>query len=347
MTPHLAIAESLAAVLGADCRSVILHGSLAAGGFRPGSSDIDLLAIVDRPITDEQTERIITLVRHADLGDAAGLDLDVVTVDATRSPIPAPPLELHVGRYPPDPQPNDVATDADPQTLADDRRRTEPGVDTINANQSPTPARPLKVHAGRYPADPEPNDVTTDATPTAPDDERHPTEPGAVVAGANSTAFDVDRYPAEPAAGGAVRPPAEPELEVERRLPAATDLLAELSMARQDGLALVGAAPAGLIGPIPPEWVVARGRHWLRTWQGLTDDAPNAAFMVLTACRIWHFAAEHVHSPKVAAARWALSQEPSLTAIGQALRRYGGDATAIVDEPGIAAVLAEALRRTT
>nr|WP_221377311.1 aminoglycoside adenylyltransferase domain-containing protein [Actinoplanes polyasparticus] len=234
MTAHEAIARSLAGVLGEDCRSVILHGSLAAGGFRPGTSDIDMLAVVDHPLTDGRADAIVALLLDAALGDATGVELDVITARTARSPTPAPPLELHVGRYP-------------------------------------------------------------------------------------------------------------AEVEVERRVPAAPDLPAELSMARQDGRALAGADTEQMLAPIPPEWVVARGRHWLRTWQGLTDDTDHAAFMVLTACRIWRFTAEHVHYPKTVAARWALTQDPSLSAVGQALRQYEGDTSAVVSVPGIADVLARAL----
>jgi hypothetical protein len=42
----------------------------------------------------------------------------------------------------------------------------------------------------------------------------------------------------------------------------------------------------------------------------LTDDAENAAFMVLTACRIWRFALESVHCSKAQAAQWALDRDP-------------------------------------
>ncbi|MEV6305430.1 nucleotidyltransferase domain-containing protein [Actinoplanes sp. NPDC051861] len=48
------LADRIAGVLGARTRAVILHGSLAAGGFRPGSSDIDLLVVVDGGIDDDQ-----------------------------------------------------------------------------------------------------------------------------------------------------------------------------------------------------------------------------------------------------------------------------------------------------
>ena len=94
-----------------------------------------------------------------------------------------------------------------------------------------------------------------------------------------------------------------------------------------------------MIAHVPADWVVDRGRHWLLTWRSLTDDAENAAFMVLTACRIWHFAVENAHCSKAQAAQWALARRPGLTAIRQALRQYEHDATSVVDEHAIAELL--------
>jgi hypothetical protein len=228
-------AEALAA--GIDgARSVILYGSLTAGGFRPGRSDLDLLVVVDDGLTDAQAAALQDLVRHADPGAAAGIDLQVVTAAVAAAPTPAPALELHIGRY------------------------------------------------------------------------------------------------------------GDAPLEVERRVPEYPDLLAELSMARADGRALRGAAPHQVLGPVPPDWVVERGRYWLRTWQSRTGDAEHAAFMVLTACRMWRFAVEGGHSPKLEAARWALDRRPSLVAIRQAIQQYEHDPAAPVDEPGIAELLAAVLR---
>ncbi|MEV6305431.1 aminoglycoside adenylyltransferase domain-containing protein [Actinoplanes sp. NPDC051861] len=130
------------------------------------------------------------------------------------------------------------------------------------------------------------------------------------------------------------------DFEVSRSVPAEPDLLAELSMARAQGRALRGADPAGVIGPVPHEWVAERGRHWLTVWQGLTDDREHAVFMVVTACRMWRFAVEGVHCSKGEAAAWALRREPSLDVVRQAV---AGDE---VDERGLADLLALALRET-
>lgn len=231
-------ADSAAAVVGPAVRSVILHGSVSSGGFRPGDSDIDVLAVIDDGLADAQVAALEHLVRQADLGGAAGLDVHVVTTDVAAAPTRAPALELHIGRY--------------------------------------------------------------------------------------------DR----PAVG----------FEVERRVPASPDLPTELSMARAGGRALRGAAPAEVLAPVPAHWVTDRGRHWLLTWRSLTDDAENATFMALTACRIWRFAVENAYCSKTRAGQWALGRDPSLTAVRQAIQRYDGDSACTVDEQALADLLDTVLR---
>jgi len=230
------LADRCVDTCGGGLRAVLLHGSLATGGFRPGRSDMDLLVVVDDGLTGAQAASTEDAVRSADLGTAAGIDLHVVTAAVARAPSREPELELHVGRH----------------------------------------------------------------------------------------------------SGG---------VEVARRL-RDPDLLAELSMARGDGLALVGPPPDDVVGPVPPEWIVERGHHWLTRWLSLTDDTDNAAFMVLTACRMWRFALEHVHSSKPDAAAWALDRDPSLDVVRQALLQCAEDVDAPVDEPGIAALLDRVLRET-
>jgi hypothetical protein len=227
-------------IAGAATRSVIVHGSLAAGGYRPGRSDIDLLAVVDGGLSDTQATALEGVLRRADAGDAAGIDLHVVTTDAAGTPSGAPALELYLRR----------------------RRRS-------------------------------------------------------------ATA-----------------------LEIQRKVAASPDLVTELSMARSDGRALSGASPGQVIAPVPAEWVIDRGRHWLRTWRSLTDDAAHAAFMALTTCRIWHFAVKQVHCSKPQAAAWALHRDPSLTVVRQAIRQYEHDQATIVSQQGLADLLDTVLTQT-
>lgn len=240
LTAAEVFADSFVDLVGAAARSVILHGSLATGGFRAGRSDIDLLAITDGGLADARVTALESLVRQADVAGAAGLDLHVVTADVAGAPTRAPALELHIGRY--------------------------------------------------------------DLSPV--------------------------------------------EFEIERRVAASADLPTELSTARADGRALRGTAPHEVIAPVAADWIVDRGRHWLLTWRSLTDDADNAAFMVLTACRIWRFAVENVHCSKARAAEWALDRDPSLTAVRQAIQQYQRDPGTKIDEHDIAGLLDTVLRDT-
>jgi len=230
------LADLCVDVVGPGLRSVVLHGSLAAGGFRPGSSDIDLLAVVDGRLSDSQAAAIEQGVRTADAGPADRVDLHVVTSESAGHLSRTPAVELQLGRY-------------------------------------------------------------------------------------------------------------GDEVEVARRVTDA-DLLAELSMARSSGRSLRGADPAAVIAPVPPDWVVDRNRYWLTTWRDRTDDEKNAAFMVLTACRMWRFALEQVHCSKPDAAAWALARDPSLDVVRQALRQYDVDPVAPVDADGIAVLLDLVLRDT-
>ncbi len=54
----LAATEAIRSILGEALLAVYLHGSAVSGGLRP-QSDVDLLAIVDRPIADEQRRDLL------------------------------------------------------------------------------------------------------------------------------------------------------------------------------------------------------------------------------------------------------------------------------------------------
>jgi hypothetical protein len=72
--------------------TVILHGSLATGEFRPGESDVDLLVLSDLP----PGKTLVAAVREAWAGDPTPVDLDVVTYETARHPTPEPRLELYL-----------------------------------------------------------------------------------------------------------------------------------------------------------------------------------------------------------------------------------------------------------
>ncbi|WP_433348959.1 nucleotidyltransferase domain-containing protein [Micromonospora sp. CA-111912] len=84
------LADSFADIVGAAARSVILHGSLPTGGFHSGRSDIDLLAVIDGGLADAQVAALERLVRQADMGSAAGIDVHVVTSEVATAPACSP-----------------------------------------------------------------------------------------------------------------------------------------------------------------------------------------------------------------------------------------------------------------
>lgn len=132
------------------------------------------------------------------------------------------------------------------------------------------------------------------------------------------------------------------QLEIERGVADEPDLLVELSVARAHGRSIVGSPPRSVIGGVPSEWLIEIGDRQLAQWESLTDDAKHAELMVLTACRIWRFGTEGLHSSKTAAGRWALAREPSLRAVDQALRQRTVDPTVAIEEAGIGHLLARA-----
>jgi hypothetical protein len=203
--------------LGEALTSVILHGSLVLGGYNPRRSDIDLLAIVARPLTDSEPESLARALSAAQAGMPCPVDFRGVTREVAADPREAPPLELYV---------------------------------------------------------------------------RH-------------------------------RPGCPPGLEARRQ--EEPDLLVELSVCREHGRALLGASPRQVIGAVPHRWVLGAGDAQLARWESLTDDAPHAALMVLTACRIWRFSEERTHCSKSAAGLWVLARDPSLQAVRDALRLRAGD----------------------
>ena len=88
--------------------------------------------------------------------------------------------------------------------------------------------------------------------------------------------------------------------EIERDI-AEPDLVVEFSVCRQLG-------HTELIGAVPDEWVDEVGAVVLGRWKEIGDDPPHHELMALTACLIWRFREERLHSSKPAAAEWARRQ---------------------------------------
>jgi hypothetical protein len=217
--------------------AVILHGSLVTGDFVPGRSDVDLLFVVERALTDDQTGRLLDALRRAN-NRGLPLDLRVVTRAVAASPTMSPPMEFYLGRH-----------------------------------------------------------------------------------------------------------PGEPD-EIEIRSTGEPDLVVEFWVARRHGRSLSGREPHEIIGPVPDAWVLGYGLRLLDRWADLTDDDANAELMVLTACRIWRFAAVGEIASKSAAARWAFGQVPTLSAIPAALRRRAGEAGVTITKREVGDVLVTARSAT-
>jgi hypothetical protein len=117
------------------------------------------------------------------------------------------------------------------------------------------------------------------------------------------------------------------------------DLLVEFSVARDHGLSLVGPGAAAVIGAVPSAWILNYSDLVLERWEELVDDGEHGELMVFTACRIWRYAEEGVHSSKIAAAHWALRRDSSLGAVQQALLRRRGDRAARIDPRDLSRLL--------
>jgi hypothetical protein len=227
------LADMTAQLLGETLLSMVLHGSLTFDDYAPGQSDIDLLAIVDRALSDSEIESLTHTIAAERAQAPAPVDVRFVTRAVAAAPPETPPMELYIR----------------------------------------------------------------------------------------------------------LRAMASPEVEARRREP---DLIVELSICRQHGRTLLGAPARELIGEVPAESVLTAGDAQLARWQSLTDDAPCAGLMVLTACRIWRFSEERIHSSKSAAGSWALTRDPSLHAIRDALRQRIGDPVPV--QPSEIARLVEIVR---
>ena len=83
-------------VLADSLAGVILHGSLTLGDYVPGQSDIDVLAIVDAPLTDERLAALRDAVAAEGLDAPAPADVRVVTREVAADPTPTPPMELYI-----------------------------------------------------------------------------------------------------------------------------------------------------------------------------------------------------------------------------------------------------------
>ncbi len=75
---------------------VYLHGSAAMGCFNPEKSDIDLIIVVDQPLSDSVKRAYMDMVvKYNALGPAKGIEMSIVLREACRPFVYPTPYELH------------------------------------------------------------------------------------------------------------------------------------------------------------------------------------------------------------------------------------------------------------
>jgi streptomycin 3"-adenylyltransferase len=86
--------------LGAELVGAYLHGSLAMGGFNPGRSDVDILAVCTGSLSRERRmgvgRALAAIPRPSSGGD---LELTLVTKAVARTPSAAPSFEVRVSTH--------------------------------------------------------------------------------------------------------------------------------------------------------------------------------------------------------------------------------------------------------
>jgi predicted nucleotidyltransferase len=91
------VTERPRAALGEKLVGVYLHGSAALGDFLRGQSDIDVVAVSDGPLTDQEAGAVVERLSSESLPcPARGLELHVVDRNTLEEALDPPPFELHI-----------------------------------------------------------------------------------------------------------------------------------------------------------------------------------------------------------------------------------------------------------
>ncbi len=90
------LARSCSQALGKGVAGTILHGSLTLGDYIPGRSDVDLLVVVEDPLTDARIRAVASAVAGQQPPPPGRVDLRAVTRSVAAAPTPAPWMELYV-----------------------------------------------------------------------------------------------------------------------------------------------------------------------------------------------------------------------------------------------------------
>ncbi len=91
------LAAALADILGPPLVGVYLHGSAATGDFVQNRSDVDLLLVTSRPLSQQQKRDLASLVtRDKPAHPDVATELNAVTAETASRPGLAPSFELHI-----------------------------------------------------------------------------------------------------------------------------------------------------------------------------------------------------------------------------------------------------------
>ena len=83
-------------ILGDNLVGVYLHGSLVMGCFNPQKSDIDLIVVVDEPLSDSVKRAYMDMTVGANVcGPAKGIEMSIVLRRVCRPFVYPTPFELH------------------------------------------------------------------------------------------------------------------------------------------------------------------------------------------------------------------------------------------------------------
>jgi hypothetical protein len=96
-----AVADRVARVFGSELVGVYTTGSLALGDYRPGRSDVDLVAVVERPVDQARSRGLAQRLDHGALPcPAAGLEFVLYPRETVTSaePVAGYALNLNTGR---------------------------------------------------------------------------------------------------------------------------------------------------------------------------------------------------------------------------------------------------------
>jgi hypothetical protein len=90
------LARSCAGALGKAVAGVILHGSLTLDDYVPGRSDVDVLVVVDHPLSDARLAALTEAMASRRAEAPGPVDLRLVSRQVAASPTLAPPLEAYL-----------------------------------------------------------------------------------------------------------------------------------------------------------------------------------------------------------------------------------------------------------